>query len=67
MGDLVFLKNFSTLSEAEMAQDMLEQAGIHSVIQRGNLASAAQFSGAAGDADLFVLKNNLEQAQRILA
>ena len=62
MGDLVLLKNFATINEAEMAQGLLESAGIHSVVQPGTFSVA----GAAGDADLFVLKDDLEKAREII-
>jgi len=61
MGDLVLLKNFATINEAEMTQNMLEQAGIHSVVQPGPTAG-----GGAGSAELFVLKDDLEKAREIV-
>ena len=63
MGDLVLLKNFATINEAEMAQDVLEQAGIHSVVQPGS--GAGVLRGMPG-AELFVLKDDLEKAREII-
>ena len=61
MGDLVLIKNFGTVNEAEMAQDRLEQAGIHSVVQPG-----AAPLGASDTAELFVLQDDLEKAREII-
>lgn len=64
--DLIFLKHFSTVSEAELGRNILESNGIKSILQRGNQGAAARFSGWAGDANLFVLKKDHNQAKDIL-
>lgn len=64
--NLVLLRNFSTLSEAELAKNLLEANGIRSMIQKGDIGAATRFSGAAGDANLFVKKEDYENALEIL-
>ena len=60
------LKSFSTYSEAELVKNILEKEGIHSVIQKGDLAAGTDFSGYAGNAELYVSEKNFEKAKEIL-
>lgn len=62
----VLLQNFANYSEAMMAKEVLEKNGIKSIIQKGNLNAASEFTGWSGDADLFVLESNIEEAKKII-
>ena len=64
--NLALLKNFSSLAEAELIKNLLEKEGVKSMIQRGESGAATEFSGAAGDADLFVKKDDFDKAREIL-
>lgn len=64
---LKFLKNFATYSEAELGKNYLEKEGINSVIQKGDLAAGADFSGYAGNAELYVNEKDFERAKEILS
>lgn len=60
------IKNFATYSEGQLAENLLKGQGIKSVLQRGDSAAAAEFSGYVGEVDLFVLRNDFERAKNIL-
>lgn len=64
--EYIFLKNFATYSEAELAKNTLEASGVKSMVQKGNMGAAGEFSGFAGDADLFVLAKDLDEAKEVL-
>lgn len=66
MEDLFFIKNFSSIPEAELARQILRSNGIESMIQRGNSGAASEFSGSGGDAGLYVVKKNIGKAMEIL-
>ncbi|HDH31278.1 MAG TPA: hypothetical protein ENH26_00705 [Candidatus Wolfebacteria bacterium] len=66
MNNLIFLKNFATYSEAELAKNLLENNDIKSMLQKGDIAVAGEFSGYAGDANLFVLEKDHNKAKEIL-
>ncbi|MFH0819447.1 MAG: hypothetical protein V1892_00255 [bacterium] len=67
MEDLIFLKNFATYSEAELARNFLKANGFKSVvIQKGNIAAASLFTGWTGDADVFVLRKDYNRAKELL-
>jgi len=63
---LMKIKNFGSIVEAALARNLLKTKGIESVVGKGNLGTAGEFTGAVGDADLFVSENKLEKARKIL-
>ncbi|MFA5021482.1 MAG: hypothetical protein WC508_00160 [Patescibacteria group bacterium] len=61
----ILFKKFDSISEAELAKNILIKKGIKSFIEKGGL----QFPGDSGDmygADLYVLTKDLKQAEEIL-
>ncbi|OGF65348.1 hypothetical protein A2Z53_02440 [Candidatus Giovannonibacteria bacterium RIFCSPHIGHO2_02_42_15] len=63
---LIKIKNFGSIAEAELARNFLKENGIESVVRRGDLAAAGEFTGAIGDADLLVSEENIKKAEEIL-
>jgi hypothetical protein len=63
---VVLLKNFSNYSEAMMIKELLEKQGIKSMIQKGDLNAASEFTGWTGDANIFVPENKFEEAKSII-
>lgn len=66
MDNLILLKNFSSIPEAELAKQLLNSERIKSMIQKGNIGVASEFTGSVGDANLFVVKRDVEKAKKIL-
>jgi len=64
--DIILLKNFAMYPEAEMNKELLEKSGIKCMLQKGNLAAGGEFTGIAGDANLFVSKRDYAKAKEIL-
>ena len=62
----IFLKNFPYYADAAMAKEILEKNGIKSVVQRGDLNAHSSFIGWSGDADMFVMEDQIEKAKKIL-
>ena len=62
---LILLSSFATIAEAELAQNILRANNIPSVLQRGNMGVATQFSGWAGDAKVYVREMDLACAREI--
>jgi len=68
MPNLIKIKNFAFVPEAEMAQDILKQSGITSLVSRTNRAAAITeaSSGHSGEADLLVKESDLPKAREII-
>ena len=66
MDNLILLKNFSSIPEAELMKQFLDSEGIKSMIQKGNIGVASEFTGSVGDADLFVMKRDIEKAKKVI-
>jgi len=64
--NIVLLKNFAIYPEAEMNKELLERLGIRCMLQKGNLAAGAEFTGTVGDANLFVSSRDYTKAKEIL-
>ena len=66
MGDLVKLKFFNSIVEAELAKNVLKENGIKCIVTKRGV----QFPGDLGDsfgADLFVTKEDLEKAREVIS
>jgi hypothetical protein len=59
----IFLKNFGSIMEAELAKRLLEADGIKSFIQKRTWTNPG---GDAMGADLFVSEKDLREASKIL-
>lgn len=63
----VRVKNFLTVIEAELAQNMLQASGIKSVIQKdGNALNGGVAQGGGLGVNLFVLEKDLQEAKELL-
>jgi|AntAceMinimDraft_16_1070373.scaffolds.fasta_scaffold88306_2 hypothetical protein len=65
MNDFIFLKSFSSITEAELAKNILKSQDIISIIKNAGV----KFPGDLGDsygANLFVPKKDFEKAKEIL-
>jgi len=63
--DRIFIKNFATEQEAELAQNLLQAYKIKAFVQSKGVHSSGIPSDKFG-ADLFVLKDDAEEANDIL-
>ena len=64
----VILKTFLYRHEAVQVQEMLESAGIHTVIKGDDAAGWAPFSGIAeGGVGLMIEESKVEEAQKLIA
>jgi len=62
---MIKIKFFNSITEAELAKNLLKGNGIESLVHRKGI----EFPGDLGDsygAELFVTKNNIEKAKEIL-
>jgi len=65
--ELVFVKNFTTFNEAEMAQQILRSAGIPAVIRANDVVGVLASTGAkGGHHDLLVFSDDADEARKIL-
>jgi hypothetical protein len=65
MSNFIFLKNFASVLEADLAKNLLEAYGVKCMIQKGRSGSRAH-SGYAGEGDLFVQDFDVEKARTFL-
>jgi hypothetical protein len=65
MSELVTVRRFLNLPEAQLAQGALEAGGIESVVQDENLSRL--YGNVTGGARLQVAERDLERAQELLA
>lgn len=68
MGDPILLKNFQTRRGAELAKEILESKGIKVLLQFDEVGDVllGGLGVENGSTNLFVLKENLKEAQEIL-
>ena len=62
---IVFLKRFTTMMEAELAQNLLKEEGIISTMQTTRLNMFAPGGDVLGSMDLFVAEKDFEKAKEI--
>jgi len=65
MNDFTFFKSFSSITQTELAKNVLESQGVNGIIKD----SGVSFEGSLGDsygANLFILKKEFEKAREIL-
>lgn len=65
MSGIIQIKVYNSISEAELARNLLKECGVESMVEKLGI----QFPGDMGDsygAKLFVGKNNVERAKEIL-
>mgnify|MGYP003571606923 FL=1 len=65
MGEMVFLKSFSSEIEAEIVKGMLEDNGIACVLRNSNMSSILGNIGAM-NVDLLVNQEDLSKAQKLV-
>jgi hypothetical protein len=67
MENLICLESFSTYSEAKLAANRLEQAGVKSVLQAGAIGGVMMAEGSdAGPHELYIQEHELERAKEVL-
>jgi len=65
MGEMAFLKSFSSEIEAEIVKGMLEDNGIACVLRNSNMSSILGNIGAM-NVDLLVNQEDLSKAQKLV-
>jgi len=63
----VIVKTFDNETEAEMAQQMLEQAGVRSFVSKDDAGGMEPHMQLTGGVRLLVSNSNVARAQEILA
>jgi len=66
MDNLIFLQNFSSIPEAELAKQLLESNGIKSMIQRGYFGAVSDTGFTMDVIYLYVQKKNADKAKKVL-
>lgn len=66
MSDMVRIKSFSTITEAEIAKNVLESAGIHASVDKDTGAAIESTVAYGHGVGLYVLKENADEARQIL-
>jgi len=66
MSDMICVKVFATIPEADIAKNVLESAGIHAAVDKDTGAAIESTVAYGHGVGLYVLKENAEEALQIL-